>query len=175
MLRSTRMRVARGAILALVFVVAPARAEDQPVELYETVATTTPRADITKFLVARAERAAKARDWAHAIPFYQAIVVANGWGSADGKTLATLWTLAGQNDEAAAAWTSYSRTVSDKVERADSLEQAQRLASAPHPVAGQLALAVLEPEAKQAFSLGRAAFKKQQFGDALVYFHVGYA
>jgi hypothetical protein len=30
-------------------------------------------------------------------------------------------------------------------------------------------------EAKRAFALGRAAFKKQQYGDALVYFHMGSA
>ena len=172
------MRVARGAILALVVVsITAARGDDQaaPVELYETVATATPRADIAKIFVARAEKTAKARDWTHAIPLYQALVVANGSGGPDGKTLATLWTLAGQNDEAAAAWTSYARTVPDKTERADALEQAQRLASAPDPFAGKLSLAVLEPEAKQAFTLGRAAFKKQQYGDALVYFHMGYA
>jgi tetratricopeptide (TPR) repeat protein len=147
----------------------------EPAELYDTVATTSPRAELVKFLVARAEKAVKARDFAHAIPLYQAIVVATGTGGADGKTLATLWTLAGQNEEAAAAWTSYARTVSDKTERDVALEQASRLANAPDPFAGKLALHALDAEAKQAFALGRAAFKKQQYGDALIYFHVGYA
>jgi hypothetical protein len=176
-----KMRVARGAtaalvaLLALVSIEAAASADDGSAELYETVATTTPRAEIAKFLVARAEKAAAARDWAHAIPFYQAIVVVTGAGGPDGKTLATLWTLAGQNDEAAAAWASYARMTKDETERASAVDQASRLASAPDPFAGKLALAVLDTEAKQAFTLGRAAFKKTHYGDALVYFHVGYA
>src|SRR5262249_25135377 len=66
--------------------------------LYHTVATKKPRAELSRFLVAAAQRAAKARDWGKAIPLYQALVVARGAASPESKELATLWTLAGQNE-----------------------------------------------------------------------------
>src|SRR5258705_1500268 len=66
------------------------------VELHDTVQTKTSRAKLSVTLIKPAEKAAKARDWARAIPLYQAIVVARGPGSAEAKQLATLWTLAGQ-------------------------------------------------------------------------------
>lgn len=153
----------------------PAPAPAAAGELFDSVATKTPRAELAKFLVARAQKAAKARDWAHAIPLYQALVVARGPGSAEAKQLATLWTLAGQNEDAAAAWAAYASAVADKNERDAALGEAARLGQTPDPFADKLALAELAGEAKQAFALGRVAFRKQQYGDALVYFHIGYA
>ena len=50
-----------------------------------------------------------------------------------------------------------------------------RLAAAPDPFAGKLTPVELAAEAKQAFTLGRAASARKQYGDALVYFHIGYA
>ena len=82
-------------------------ADDSVAELYATVATKKSRADLSQFLVKPAEKAAKARDWAHAIPLYQALVVARGAAGPEQKQLATLWTLAGQNEDAAEAWATY--------------------------------------------------------------------
>ena len=49
-------------------------------------------------------------------------------------------------------------------------------AAAPDPFADKLVARRARPrEAKQAFALGRAAFAAKQYGDALVYFHMGYA
>ncbi|TMQ10929.1 MAG: hypothetical protein E6J90_35605, partial [Deltaproteobacteria bacterium] len=81
----------------------PARCADcaKSVPLYQTVATRRSRAQLSDFLVAPAQRAAKARDWPRAIPLYQALVVARGPGSHEARQLATLWTLAGQNERAA--------------------------------------------------------------------------
>src|SRR5512141_857652 len=96
---------ALGAIIALLLIAHSASADDGKTgELYQTVATKKPRATLSQFLVKPAEKAAKARDWAHAIPLYQALVVARGPGSPEQKQLATLWTLAGQNEDAAEAW-----------------------------------------------------------------------
>jgi tetratricopeptide (TPR) repeat protein len=189
------MRALRAAIAAaLALGPAPARADcnnplakggcDFPPEvvattpaapLYDTIATETPRDALSKFLVARAEKAAAARDWAHAIPLYQALVVARGPGGGEAKKLATLWTLAGQNEDAAAAWSAFANATRDAAAKTDALAEAVRLASAPDPFAQKLALAEVTAEAKQAFALGRAAFRKGQYGDALVYFHVGHA
>ncbi len=144
-------------------------------DLYQSVPTKKPRAELSKFLVKSAEKAAKSRDWAHAIPLYQALAVARGPGSPEQQKLATLWTLAGQNEEAAEAWAAYANAVADDKAKSQALSESTRLAATPDPFADKLALAALDKEAKQAFTLGRAAFKAKQYGDALVYFHMGYA
>ena len=144
-------------------------------ELVHTVATAKTRAQLSAFLVAPAEKAAKARDWAKAIPLYQALVVARGPGSPEAKQVAMLWTLAGQNDEAAEAWSTYAAAASDAGERNSALAEATRLSSTPDPFADKLALAPMVAEAKKAFALGRAEVAAKRYGDALVYFHIGYA
>lgn len=159
------------ALIALFCFVRVAAADD----LYQSVPTKKPRAELSKFLVKSAEKAAKSRDWAHAIPLYQALAVARGAGSPEQQKLATLWTLAGQNEEAAEAWATYANAVTDDKAKSQALSESTRLAATPDPFAEKLALAALDREAKQAFSYGRAAFKAKQYGDALVYFHMGYA
>ncbi len=170
-LRSIWMRVSHGAIALLLIAHGAASAD----ELYATVATQKPRADISQFLVKQAEKAAKARDWAHAIPLYQALVVARGTGGPEGEELATLWTLAGQNEDAAAAWAQFAETTQDSSKKQHALDESVRLGGSPDPFADKLALADLVSEAKQAFASGRTAFGQKRYGDALVYFHMGYA
>ncbi len=133
-----------------------------------------PRDKLSAFLVTAAEKAAKARDRTKAIPLYQALVAARGPASAEAKTLATLWTLAGQNEQAVEAWSAYAAAATGK-DREHARSEITRLGAAPDPFADRLKLAALTTEAKQAFALGRAAFRKTQYGDALVYFHIGVA
>jgi tetratricopeptide (TPR) repeat protein len=139
------------------------------------VTTTKSRAALSEFLVAGAQRAAKLRDWARAIPLYQGLVIARGPGSAEAKQLATLWTLAGQNDPAAEVWREYAAAVDDPAERAAATAEATRLAGTSDPFADKLVVADEIGEARRAFALGRAAYTARQYGDALVYFHMGYA
>ncbi|HEY5946626.1 MAG TPA: hypothetical protein VIV40_14085 [Kofleriaceae bacterium] len=144
-------------------------------ELYQTAKTKKSRAALSQFLVKPAEKAAKDRKWAQAIPLYQALVVARGPASPEAKQLATMWTLAGQNEEAAEAWASYAAALTESKAKVDAQAEATRLASSPDPFAEKLSPMEMAKEAKQAFTLGRAAFKAAQYGDALVYFHMGYA
>lgn len=144
-------------------------------ELAQSVKTVKPRAQMSAFLVPAATRTAKARDWARAIPLYQALVIARGPGSAEAKQLATMWTLAGQNERASEAWSSYASAITDPKERDAALAESTRLAGVADPFADKLGLVALGAEANQAFSLGRAAFAKKQYGDALVYLTMGYA
>jgi len=144
-------------------------------ELFQSVATKTSRTALSRFLVAAAEKAAKKRAWATAIPYYQALVVARGPGSAEAKQLATLWTLAGQNGEAAETWTAFANATTDTKAKEHALSESVRLTSAQDPFAEKLTLAQHAKEAKTAFTQGRAAFKKGHYGDALVLFHMGYA
>lgn len=151
-------------------------ASDGPAgDLVASVQTTTSRAKLSEPLVAPAKKAAKARQWAKAIPLYQALVVARGPASAEAKQLATLWTLAGQNEQAAEAWGSYASAVRDEREQATALAEAQRLAAIEDPFADKLALAPLTAEARRAFAAGRTAFRAKRYGDALVQFHMGHA
>lgn len=149
--------------------------EQQPGELYQTVATKKPRAELSQFLVKGAEKAVKDRAWAKAIPLYQALVAARGPASPEAKQLATLWTLAGQNEDAAEAWTTFGNATKDEKAKGEALAEAARLTGSPDPFAAKLTLADMSKEAKQAFTAGRAAFKAGQYGDALVDFHMGYA
>lgn len=143
-------------------------------DLAQSVKTKKPRAEISQFLVDAAKRAAKARDWARAIPLYQAIVVARGPGSPEAKELATLWTLAGQNERAAEAWKSYAESAADAKARDDAQAEATRLASFVDPFADKLQMTTLANEAKAAFAAGRKAFAAKDYGDALVLFTMGY-
>ncbi|MFT3696224.1 MAG: hypothetical protein QM831_24000 [Kofleriaceae bacterium] len=142
--------------------------------MFQSVATKQSRAELSQFLMKPAAASVKARDWARAIPLYQALVVARGPASSEAKELAKLWTLAGQNAEAAEAWTAYADATEGK-EKSDAQAEATRLAAAPDPFAEKLTLIAAANEAKTAFNAGRAAFKAANYGDALVDFHMGYA
>ena len=175
---------ALGAILMLDMGVAVAQAPTPPPapaasassgELAQTVTTKQSRIEISKFLVAPAQKAAKSRDWARAIPLYTAIVVARGPASPEAKQLATLWTLAGQNERAAEAWGAYAAAVTDPKERDAALAESSRLAGFADPFADKLALVPMGAEAKTAFTGGRKAFAAKKYGDALVFFTIGYA
>ena len=151
----------------------PPRIDDKA--LHHTVETKTSRMQLSAALVGPAQKAAKARSWATAIPYYQAIVIARGLGSPEAKQLATLWTLAGQNEQAAEAWAAYAHAAADAKEREAAFAEAARLGGTNDPFADRLLLKPLDAEAKKLFALGRTAFGKKQYGDALVYFHMGYA
>ncbi len=144
-------------------------------ELHHRVNTKLPRAKLSASLVRAAKQAEKARAWSKAIPLYQALVVARGPGSPEARHLATLWSHAGQHEQAAEAWTSYAAATRVATDRDAALAEVQRLANNLDPLAGKLRLVPLVAEARRAFALGRAAFAKQQYGDALVYFHMGHA
>lgn len=144
-------------------------------ELVDLVRTSVPRTRLSQFLVAAGDKHRKARDWARAIPIYQALTVARGPASDAAEMLAKLWTLAGQNTEAAAAWRAVAAASADDAQKQRALAEAERLAKQPDPFADKLRLTPAAAEARRAFSLGRSAFAAKRYGDALVYFHMGYA
>ncbi|MBZ0237503.1 MAG: hypothetical protein K8M05_34615 [Deltaproteobacteria bacterium] len=137
--------------------------------------TSRSRAEISAFLAAKAETAMKKGDRERAIVLYQALVTARGPASAEAKELAKAWTLAGQSEDAARVWEEYASASSDPAAKTEALKEAERLRTTPDPFRKQIQLPTLAAEAKDAFKRGRAAFKKKQYGDALVYFHIGYA
>jgi len=98
-----------------------------------------------------------------------------GPGGPEAKQLATLWTLAGQNERAAEAWSDYAAATPGPDERAAASAEATRLGGLSDPFADKLVLAEQTGDARKVFALGRAAFAAREYGDALVYFHMGYA
>ena len=164
--------------------VADAKAPTKPIaaakpaevgELHQTIATQTPRAKLSEFLVPLAKKAVAKKDWATAIPIYQALVAARGAGSPEAKQLATLWANAGQIEQGMLAWQAYAEAITDAAEHDAAIAESSRLAALHDPLADKLALKPLTAEAKKAFTAGRAAFAKGNYGDALVLFHIGTA
>ena len=148
---------------------------DVVIELHDTVKTRASRKQMSAALVRPAEKAAAARDWARAIPYYQAIVVARGPASAEARRLVTLWTLAGQNAPAAEVLAAFAMATKDVGAKRVAEAEIARLTANPDPYAKELALVSLEPEAKKLFKLGRTAFRSGDYGDALVYYRMGLA
>lgn len=144
-------------------------------ELVDSVKTAQPRAKLSQFLVVVGEKHRKVRAWSKAIPVYQALVVARGPASADAEQLAKLWTLAGQNEEAAAVWRGIAAGSHDEAQKTRAEAEVTRLARFKDPFADKLQLQPQPIEAKKSFALGRTAFSTKKYGDALVYFHMGYA
>lgn len=151
---------------------APAANEN---ELVDSVKTSQSRAKLSAFLVVTAEKHKKARAWGKAIPLYQALVVARGPASPEAEQLAKLWTLAGQNEEAVAVWRGVAATSQDEAQKTRAEAEVARLGKVKDPFADKLQLSPQPLEAKKSFALGRSAFTAKKYGDALVYFHMGYA
>jgi tetratricopeptide (TPR) repeat protein len=143
-------------------------------DLVDTVKTSTQRDAMSAFLVKPATRAAASKpSRPKAIVLYSALVVARGPGSPEAYTLAELWQLEGQNREAVAVLDRFIASSDDAaaVERAT---KDRRAWDKPDPFAKPVELPSLDADAKKVFKLGRAAYKKKKWGDAIVYFHMGY-
>ncbi|HLL20482.1 MAG TPA: hypothetical protein VK427_00040 [Kofleriaceae bacterium] len=157
-----------------------ARGEAQPPvpvaegELHQRVATQRTRKQLSEFLVPLARKAEKKRDWATAIPLYQALVAARGPASPEAKQLAAIWQKAGQIEQATLAWVAYGEATKG-TEHDLAMTELRRLATQKDPLADKLELKPLTAEAKKAFAAGRASFAKKAYGDALVHFHIGAA
>ena len=153
----------------------PAPSDAPPTELVDEVATTTPRAELSAFLVKPAQTALAAGDRPRAIVLYQALALARGPASAEATQLATLLADAGQRDDAVRVLEKLAATTTDTTARATARARIQQLTAGPPVDVRPLALPSETKLAANAFKLGRAAFGKAKWADALVYFHLGYA
>lgn len=166
------------AVLAAVAAAAPAaRAQDadqaKP-ELIDQVATVTPRAELSAFLVTPARAALAAGDRPRAIVLHQALALARGPASPEARELATLLIEAGQTDDAVRVLTRFAAATPDAMAAAAARGTALQLTAGAKVEARPLALPSQLALGKLAFKQGRAAFGKKRWGDALVYFHLGY-
>jgi len=140
--------------------------------LYLTVATRKPRAQLPS-PGRRAQRAAKARDWAKAIPLYQAIVVARGPGSAEPGSSRRC----GRSPARTSAPPRHGATTpapSRSGRAHPATAEAARLAR--WPIRSPTARARRSGDRRQeGVSARPRRVAAQQYGDALVYFHIGHA
>jgi hypothetical protein len=152
----------------------PVAAAPSEGELHQRIKTQTPRKKLSEFLVPLAKKAEAKKDWAAAIPIYQALVAARGPASPEAKKLASLWQQAKQIEQATLAWIAYSEATSG-AEHDAAIAEIQKLTTQKDPLADKLELKLFAAEAKKAFTQGRALFAKKQYADALVMFHIGAA
>jgi hypothetical protein len=150
----------------------PADAELE-LDLVHTVKTKASRADMSASLLKAAQAAKKAREFDRAIVLYTAVVVARGPGSAEAAELAEMWALAGKPDQAREVLNIFIATTKDTTARDAAIKQRGALV-AEDPFAKGLRLPALLKEGKKVFEAGRKAFKKKNYGDALVQYHMGY-
>jgi hypothetical protein len=150
----------------------PPKAPDDPVY---TAKTSVSRKDMSQYLVKPATAAADKRDWGRAIVLYTALQVARGPGSAEARKLADLWALAGDGERAVQVLDRYIAAADDATQVSEAKAARARMAAIEDPFAQRLRLPNLTAEAKKTFDLGRKAFKKKKYGDALVYYRMGYA
>nr|MBA3502741.1 hypothetical protein [Deltaproteobacteria bacterium] len=123
-------------------------------ELHQQVATKTPRKKLSENLVPLAKKAEKKKDWAAAIPVYQALVAARGPASPEAKQLAQIWQQAGQIEQATLAWIAYSEATKG-VEHDVAMLAIQKLSTQKDPLADKLVLKPSLADARKAFAAGR--------------------
>lgn len=141
----------------------------------QTVATKTDRKELSAFLVEPAKKARADRDFKTAIAMYQALVVARGAGSAEARELAEAWALEGQQAEAIAVLDDLIAATEDGDMLNWAREQRDRWAKLDNPFVRDYEPARVTRYAARAFEAGRKEFKKKNYGDALLYFEMGYA
>jgi len=129
---------------------------------------------MSAFLVKPAQAAADKRQWERAIPMYEALVAARGPASPEARKLAELWTLAGQRDDAIRVLQAFAGATEDPKAMRSAQAEIARLQQSSDPFANRFELVELGREAARAFKDGRVAFRAKHYGDALVYYTMGY-
>jgi tetratricopeptide (TPR) repeat protein len=149
------------------------KADKKPPEV--VIKTTETREKMSELLVKPGKKAMKDRKYELAITIYKALVTARGAGSDAAVELATAWTLQGQNFRAVAVYDSYIALVDDPDKLKKAKTERDRLAKNQARFSGRYDFAAATALAKKVFTLGRKAYKKKKWGDAIVYYEMGFA
>ena len=139
------------------------------------VKTTQTREKMSELLVDPAAKALKDSKFELAITIYQALTDARGYDSDAAVELAKAWTLQGQNYRAVEVYNRYIATVDDPTKLKAAKKERDRLASSEARFSGEYKFAPATDLATKVFGLGRAAYKKKDWGDAIVYYEMGFA
>lgn len=186
-LKKTSPRLLAAAIACLLAgAAAPALAKgkkDKPVAAPAAAEAVAPAAGPAKpaakvkvddaFLVKAAEDAIKRRDYARAVPLWRGVVTMRPAGDPIVWRLIEAWQLAGQFDDAKEEVERYALTNSDPGEQKKIKETLASLAEREIGFGSGLIEAPSPNEAAKLFQLGRAAFKKKRYEEAILYFKAG--
>jgi tetratricopeptide (TPR) repeat protein len=133
--------------------------------------TSEPPAKMTAFLLQPAAQALKKAEYDLAVSYYRALVAARGNGDPIALELAQSYRLASQYGEAIQIYEAFAAATADADAAARARRDAETLRNTPAPFATEFASRAAR-EAVEAYNLGRRAFKKERYADALLYFRV---
>lgn len=130
--------------------------------------------DPAEFLIKPAEQAVKDRKYELGISLWKGVVAMRGDGDESAWKLAEVWTLAGEFDDAADVLARYSSSVTDAAKKAKADEEITSLRKRERGFSTKkFQLVPATEQAKQAFKLGLAAFKKKKYDLAAMYYKAG--
>jgi tetratricopeptide (TPR) repeat protein len=131
--------------------------------------------ELSAFLVKPAEQALAKKQWALAISYYSGLVAARGPASPEAIQLVFALVQENQYKRAQLVLEEFIAHTADPAEMARQKEALQRLKDAENPFSRDFRPVPARADAGKVYKLGRDAFKKKQYADALLYYQVGSA
>ena len=153
---------------------APA-ASPPPTQPRRAVHPDVDRVAISAFLEQPARLAIKRRDHTRAVALYRGLVAARGAGDRAALDLAQAWTLVGRYDEAGEVLDAFLANSQDRALIGRARAERERVGKARLFFDREFVLQPATAEARRCFALGRRAFRKQRFAEALAYYEMGHA
>jgi tetratricopeptide (TPR) repeat protein len=132
-------------------------------------------AELSEFLEKPATTAMRRRQYTRAIALYRGLVAARGEGHPIALDLARAWTLAGRYDEAGEVLDAFLAASRDSKLRAGAQAERDRIAKARFFFDKSFDIPPATGEAERCFDLGRKAYRKRKFSEALLYYKMGHA
>lgn len=133
------------------------------------------RVALSRFLEKPARAAMQARHYPRAIALYRGLAAARGPGNPIALDLARAWTLAGRYEDAADVLDDFIATATELALVEQARAERDRVRKQRFFFDKGFAVPPATGEARRAFDLGRRAFKKKRFAEALIYYETGHA
>ncbi|HUH05887.1 MAG TPA: hypothetical protein VML75_28050 [Kofleriaceae bacterium] len=131
--------------------------------------------ELSEFLVKPAKQALSKKQWALAISYYSGLVAARGPASPEALDLVFALVQESQFARAERVLEDFIRTTSDAAAKATQTDALNRLKAAENPFSRDFKPVPASADAGKVYKLGRDAFAKKQYADALFYYQVGSA
>lgn len=146
-----------------------------PTQIDPKLKTSKSRVELSDFLVKPAKQALAKKQWALAISYYSGLVAARGPGSPEALDLVFSLVQENQYQRAQLVLEEFIAHTSDPEELVKQKEALNRLQGAENPFSRDFKPVPASADAGKLYKLGREAFKKKQYADALFYYQVGSA
>lgn len=131
--------------------------------------------EMSKFLVAPAEKAMKEKKYPLAIAYYQGLVAARGKASKEAMSLVEALVQENQYQRAIDVLDDFIAATDDPKALRQAKTARENLAKFENPFSREFKPVYPGKEAGEAFKLGRKAFKAKKYADALLYYQIGVA